>query len=426
MKTILKKATPLSALLLPVLVVILVAANLRSPITAVGPALQEVQAALQLDHFQSSLLTSIPLMVFACGSVWVSRYSGRIGTSRLLLYGFIILSLGLLLRASGTVATLFAGSVLIGIGICIGNVIMPGYIKSNFPLQVGIVTGVFAVAMNLTAALASGYSVAIGTQTGYGWRGSLGIWLLPALLAVTVLVAERFRNRRPAQALQPAAASTALQVFKSRQAWNISIFMGLQSLVYYCLVSWLPAVLGDYGMAAHEPGWVLFVIQMAMLPVTFAGPVIANKMKSQRPLIIFIGVLMLCSVLMFAWLRSSCIYLTAILLGVSNGLSFSLAILLFSLRTQSGAHAIKVSGMAQSVGYLIAAFGPPLFGKLHALDASWTTSFYFVAVAVAGMIYFGWQAAGRRFVEDTLPSGGNAQQQVLSGGENTVAGQPPR
>ena len=401
MKTRTKREASYFLMTINILVIIFIASNLRSPITSVGPVISQIGDKLQLSHFQSSLLTSIPLMVFAGCSVLVSRFSQRFSINRFLFYALIILSFGLFLRVSGSVLTLFLGSVFIGLGICIGNVVTPGYIKNNFPKQIGLITGIFAVSMNLTAALASGYSLSIGKWTGLGWQGSLGIWLVITLLALLVVGLELIFNRKIDEDVKNrTAAQSNFNMFKSAQAWNISIFMGLQSLVYYSLISWLPAVLVDYGMSDNEPGWILFLVQMAMLPITFLGPIIANKMKNQKGMILFVCLLMLSSVLMFAWLKTDFIYLTAVLLGLSNGLSFSLCILFFSLRTKSSENAIKISGMAQSIGYLIAAFGPPVFGKLHDWDASWRTSFYFVAISVVLMFYFGLKAGRRKYVED--------------------------
>src|SRR5690606_23968766 len=204
-----------------------------------------------------------------------------------------------------------------------------------------LMTGIFAVAMNLTAALASGYSVSLGEWTGYGWRGSLGIWLVIALIALIVVVLELLLNRNKSQQSDRSFARSDFNMFKSTQAWNISIFMGLQSLVYYALMLWLPAVLIDYGMRGNEPGWILFVVQISMIPITFLGPILASRMKNQKIMIVFICTMMLASVLMFAWLKSEWIYATAVLLGLSNGLSFSLSILFFSLRTKSSANAVK-------------------------------------------------------------------------------------
>lgn len=401
MKNGIKQEIPYLLLLINILVVVLVSGNLRSPITSVGPVLNEMSEKLHLSHFQGSMLTSIPLFMFAGCSVLVSRFSSRFSIQRFLLYALLILCFGIFMRVIGSVWTLYVGSVLIGLGICIGNVITPGYIKSNFPRNIGIMTGVFAVAMNLVAALASGYSVSIGKWTGYGWRGSLGIWLVIAFLAVLVLCLELIFSRP--ETVRVSEKKKGINLFRSSQAWNISIFMGLQSSVYYCLVSWLPAVLTDMGMTANEPGWVLFVIQVAMIPLTFIGPVIANRMKNQKGMIIFLGLLMLTGILILTFCSVKWVYVAGILLGLSNGLSFSLSILFFSLRTQSSENAVQLSGMAQSIGYLIAAFGPPVFGILHDWDSSWKVSFCFLGVLILLIFYFGVKAAGNRFVEDGRP-----------------------
>lgn len=261
-------------------------------------------------------------------------------------------------------------------------------------------TGIFAVSMNLTAALASGFSVKIGEWTGFGWRGSLGIWLVIAALGLLVLILELIFNKKNTDQPKTALSTSDFNMFKSSQAWNISIFMGLQSLFYYCMVAWLPSFLGDYHMQGESSGWVLFVIQITMIPVTFCCPIIASKMKDQRIMILFICALMFGSTMMFVFLKSQWIYVNAVIIGISNGLSFSLSILFFSTRTKSSINAVKISGMAQSVGYLIAAFGPPVFGKLHDWDISWNSSFYFLSAAVLLMFFFGMRAARNRYVED--------------------------
>ncbi|EJL75866.1 cyanate permease [Chryseobacterium populi] len=218
MKNEIRKNTSYALLIINVLVVILVSGNLRSPIISVAPVLNDVKTALHLDNFKSSMLTSIPLFMFATCSVLVSRFSHKLSLNRFLLYSLIILGFGLFLRILGSVTTLFLGSVFIGLGICIGNVVTPGYIKNNFPKQIGLMTGIFAVAMNLTAALASGFSMSIGKWTGYGWRGSLGIWLVITLLALLVVILEIVFNKRNSDNKKTKAAVSDFNMFKSAQA----------------------------------------------------------------------------------------------------------------------------------------------------------------------------------------------------------------
>ncbi len=399
-----KKNISTLALLINVFVVVLVSCNLRAPITSVGPVLNQIIESLQLDNFQGSMLTSIPLVMFACFSVLVSRFSHHISIPKFLLYAMLTLLIGLVIRVLGSTSPLFIGSIFIGLGICIGNVVIPGYIKNKFPSQIGIMTGVFAIAMNLTAALASGCSVSIGNWTGYGWQGSLGIWTTIALIALIVIIIELYFEKKKNKKIEEddimIISKRDIALFKSYQAWAISIFMGIQSLVFYSLITWLPSVFIDYGINDDQTGWILFVIQISMLPVTFIGPIIAHKMKDQRLLIPFISILMIISILMFAWLKAEYVYIAAILLGISNGLSFSLSVLFFSSKTKSSFAAIRMSGMAQSIGYFIAAIGPSMFGKLHDWDTSWNSSFYFICFCIILLFYFGIKAAEPKFIED--------------------------
>ncbi|MDR0266276.1 MAG: MFS transporter [Sphingobacterium sp.] len=386
---------------LSVLVVILVSTNLRSPITAVGPVLGQISDDLQLNSFQSSLLTAIPLFMFASCSVAVSRYSHTQGMHRFLLFGLVVLSAGIILRVWGNIPMLFTGSFLIGLGICVGNVVTPGYIKTNFPKQIGLMTGIFAVAMNLTAAFASGFSLRLGEWTGLEWRGSLGVWVTLALLSILAVFFDGLRSQKVRTITKNKQGANGIgHIFRSRLAWYISLFMGIQSLVYYSLISWLPKVLVDYGMPSKDTGWLLFLIQIAMIPIMFIGPILANRMKDQRLLASLVAIGMLGSIFIFWHYKLQGIYVAAILLGLSNGLSFSLSILFFTLRARSTANAIKISGMAQSIGYLLAAFGPPVFGKLHEIDATWNSSFYFLAASILLLLFAGWKAGEDRYVAE--------------------------
>ena len=385
---------------LGILLVIWVASNLRSPITAVGPILDEIKLAMKLDNIQASLLTSIPLIVFASCSILVSKATARLNIRHGLIYALFFLIIGLYLRVYGNITTLYIGSVLLGLGICIGNVLTPAYIKNEFPSKIGLMTGIFSVSMNLVAALASGFSISIGKWTGMGWKGSLGIWILVAIIALVIVFAELFWGGEKTSQQNKTGETIQFNIFKSKQAWNISLFMGLQSLIYYCLVAFLPTVLMEYGMSKSEAGWVFSILQLAMLPVMLISPVIASKMKDPKPMIYSIGVLYFTGIVMLILFKTQWIYLTAILLGVSGGLAFSLAILFLSSRSKTMAGTIKISGKAQSIGYLIAAFGPPLFGKLHDFDLSWEYSFYFLLAIILIMTFFGRKAAKPRFIED--------------------------
>ncbi|ERJ58135.1 CynX/NimT family MFS transporter [Sphingobacterium paucimobilis] len=387
---------------LSIAVIILIGGGLRAPITAVSPVLTEIIAALQLNNIEGSLLTSIPLIVFASCSVLVSKIAVRFNIHYSLIFSLILLLAGLYVRVYGNMATLFIGSFLIGLGICIGNVTTPAYIKTFFPDRIGVMTGIFSVGMNFIAALASGLSIGIGEWSEMGWRGSLGIWMFWVLLALLAVVIEAFLgSKNKTEKVHVVRESPQnFNVFRSRQAWYISIFMGIQSLVYYCLVALLPVVLIDYGMAKEQTGIVLLIIQLAMLPVLFISPIIATRLKDQKWMIYGVGVLMFGGITMLMLLKSQFVYTAAVMIGISSGLAFSLSILFFSLKSKTMEGTIKISGKAQSVGYLIAAFGPPIFGLLHDWDVSWQSSFYFLLLMIIIMVFFGREAAKPRFIEE--------------------------
>jgi CP family cyanate transporter-like MFS transporter len=384
-------------LLLPFIGILVLAATLRAPITALGPVLTEISNDLQLSNSTAGLLTTIPLTAFALLSIFVGQLSRKFSIEKFILSSIILLLLGLYVRVMGTVTALFLGSAILGIAICIGNVLAPGYIKKIFPNQSGLVIGFYSVAMNLTAALASGLSISIGRTTGLGWKGSLGIWILVGLMCLVLWIP--LAIRKSATSKKTETIKSDQNIFKSSLAWQISIFMGLQSLLYYCLVTWLPMMLQGFGMAKEESGWILFYMQMSMLPVTLLGSIIASKLANQKILVALIGTAMSSSLLLILFFKLHYIYIAAILFGIASGLAFSLSMMFFVLRTKESHMATRVSGMAQSIGYLLAAFGPPIFGSLYQYWKNWDFSLYFLLLIVALLICAGWKAAANRFID---------------------------
>ncbi len=381
-------------------VIIFISANLRAPITAVSPILDEIKSVLKIDNFQASLLTSIPLIVFAACSILVSKAVQKINIRHGIIYSLLILIIGLYIRIYGNVTTLYAGSLLMGLGICIGNVLTPAYIKDIFPHKIGLMTGLFSVSMSLVAAFASGLSIAIGKWLNAGWKGSLGIWIIGGVLALFIILVDTLKNKTSAQPQTNHVNHIQFNIFRSKQAWNISIFMGIQSLVYYCLVALLPTLLIDYGMTKTEAGWVFSVLQLAMLPAMLFSPVLATKMNNPKVMIYMTSVLYILGISMFIFFKAKYSYISAILIGIAGGFAFSLSILFFSLRSKTMAGTIKISGMAQSIGYLIAAFGPPIFGKLYDVDSTWNYSLYFLFLCIILMTFFGKNATKPLFIEE--------------------------
>lgn len=381
---------------LAILGVIFFAANLRAPLTSVGPVIGEISLSLSLSKTAAGMLTTIPLVAFGLLSSFIPRFSQRFGMELVLLLSLILLGIGLGVRSLGSITTLFVGAALVGTAITFGNVLMPAFIKTKFPKRIGVMMGIYSVGMNLTAALAAGLSIGIGKWTNLGWKASIGIWVVLTIVGIIIWLPQLLSARRKKKAtaketLVDSKPIIKVNLLKSRLAWAVTIYMGLQSLMYYCFTAWLPKVAQDWGMSIEASGWVLAYVQFAQLPTTFVGSILAARMRDQRFLSALTGVLFILGITGILIFKTKYILLWCILLGVASGLAFSLSMLFFVLRTQNTLQAAKLSGMAQTFGYLIAATGPAIFGGIFDLTSSWTLSFVFlmlmsVVLLVAGVI----------------------------------------
>lgn len=379
--------------------IVLVASTLRAPITSVGPVITEITEQLRLSHVLVGLVTAIPLISFAVLSVFVPRAARKVGLEKLLLYSMLVLALGSLTRSSGNVFLLFVGAGMIGAAITIGNVLMPAFIKKKFPEKVGLITGIYLVSMNLTSALAAGFSIAIGQATGLGWKASIGIWGLLALLAFFIWIPQVQSKKQSAQSVQAPGTKKGL-AWRSSLAWNVSIFMGLQSFLFYSLAAWLPTVLLSWGMSYERSGWMLSYIQMAQLPIMLIGPILAGRMKDQSSLVWLTFILLLLGIGGVIFGKTTYIIISVIFLGISLGLAFTLATMFFVLRTKNIFEAADLSGMAQSVGYWLAACGPPAFGALYEITGTWYASLGLLVLAIVLLFITGLTSAKDRYVHE--------------------------
>lgn len=356
----------------------LMAANLRAPIVAAGTVFPEIQEALQLSPSLVSLLTTIPLLCFAFGSVLMPKLSEKMGLERTLLYAIVLLIIGSFIRPLGNAFFLFTGSVFIGIAITIANVLMPAFIKKNFPNKVGNVTAVYLTAMNLASSIAVGYSVNMGKIGGLGWKASIGIWGFLAVLAFFSWI-PALNMSAPAE-VKPQKRDIKT-MWKSRLAWQISILMGTQSVVFYVMAAWFPTILQDWGMNAEKAGWMLAYVQMGQVPMMLIGPLLTDRIKKQTVLVWASFLALLFGLLLLIIWQARFAAVAAILIGTGVGLAFALCTMFFAIRTQDVDDAADLSGMAQSIGYLMAACFPPLFGFLF----SWLDSWYVALLILLGI-----------------------------------------
>lgn len=367
--------------------VILVGTNLRVPITSVGALISFIRDDLGITNAVAGMITTLPLLAFALLSPFAPKIANRIGMEWTIAISLVLLIVGIIVRSLTGIGFLFTGTLFVGLAIAFGNVLIPGIIKMSFPLKVGLMTGVYAVFMNIFGALGSGLSVPISSTGGIGWQGALGIW---GLLAVVSLIVWLPQLRKQKQEESPKADTETKEkssLWRSPIAWSVTLFMGGQSLAFYTLIAWLPDMLHSIGYNAGTAGWMVFLMQFALIPTTFVIPVVAEKLKNQVGLAIgtasffiigFAGLLLGGAMLVPLW---------AIMLGIAGGSAFSLSMLFFTIRTKDGKEAAELSGMAQSLGYLLAAVGPVLVGTLHDVSGGWTMPILFlIAISIIVLI----------------------------------------
>lgn len=347
-----------------VLGILLLAANLRASITGLGPLFEAIRSQVNLSNTTTGMLSSLPLIAFAILSPLAPRIARRIGLEFTLMASLAVLTAGIILRSAPSVISLFLGTLVIGLAIAIGNVLLPSLIKRDFPSRIGLMTGAYSMSMNICGALASGISVPL--STGLGWRGSLASWAVLAGLAFLCWL-PLLRNRKIAT-----DSETGSSIWRSRLAWQVTLFMGLQSLLFYINANWLPVILHERGMSVTSAGWMVSAMQFVSIPISFIVPVLAARQPNQKGIVILTVMFHLIGYLGLLSGDVSLTWLWILCIGIAVGSSISLALAFFGLRTRNGRQAAELSGMAQSVGYLLASVGPILFGLLHDLTHAWT------------------------------------------------------
>lgn len=377
--------------ILLVVAIILIASNLRPAITSVGPIIDLLRESLSLSNFSIGILTSLPLIAFGIMSPIVPKLSMKYTNETTMIAGMIILVVGLVIRSIAFVPLLFIGTILIGIGIAIANVLLPGIIKERFPDSVPLMTSVYTTAMSLFAALASGVSLPISVGLDLGWEAALGVWVFPAFIAIGIwMYFVKYRKSADDVEMYYVRAND-LNMWRSPLAWQVAIFFGLQAFSYNALMTWLPEILIEYGAESRSSGWMLSFNQIIGLPASLLIPIIAGKLKSQRSIIIILCILAFGGYIgLLIGDGYNMMVVSVALLGVAYGGLFPLSLIFLGLRAKNALEAAKLSGMAQAVGYLLAAVGPILLGTLLDVTGTWSYSLYTllgvtVLIAVIGL-----------------------------------------
>jgi MFS transporter, CP family, cyanate transporter len=376
------------------LAIVLVSLNLRAALTVVGPLIRDLREGDGLSGAGVGLLAAAPLIAFGLISPLGPRLAARFGIERTLVACMVLLSASLALRPLPSVVLLFAGTLAAGAGIAVANVLLPALVKRRFGEHATFVTGIYSVALGIGAALAAGVAVPSEGWLGDSWRGALAVWAVPALLSAVVwLPLLRGAPRHAAS-----AAPVRVSLWRDAVAWRVTAFMALLAVLFYSQVAWLPEIYRHEGMSKGSAGALLSVSLFMGIPCGFVVGALAGRLRDQRPIALAGGVVVvvgwlgvLVDPMLAPWLWSA-------LLGIGFGTGFTLVLALFVLRARDAAHAAALSGMAQSVGYTLAAIGPIAVGALHDATGGWGAPLVVLLAVSAVDLALGLGAARRCWV----------------------------
>lgn len=378
----------------------LVGLNLRPAITSVGPVLTDIERTTGLTATTAGLLTTLPVLAFGLCAPLAPVIARRYGIEATVAGSLVLLVAGLVTRVGPSVAFLFAGTAAAGVAIAASNVLVPALVKRDFPRRAGMVMGLYAVALSAGAALAAGVTVPLVRGVGEGWRGGLALWAVPASVALVVWLCTTAGSHH---VITPVHASARL--WRDPLAWQVTVFMGLQSFGYYTLVTWVPTIFQQHGVSAGTAGWLLSLAGFSSLPTAFLAPVLASTPARAR--LVVVGAMVADGVALggLLWHPVAGAFAWMILLGLASGTAISLALSFIVARAPSPHRAAELSGMAQMVGYLLASLGPLVLGALRDATGGWTVPLAVMVVALVPELLSGLGAARPLVVGERKGSG---------------------
>jgi CP family cyanate transporter-like MFS transporter len=373
-----------------VVAVVAVALNQRPAVVGVAPVLGDLRADTGLTSALAGLLTALPVLCFGAFAPLAPRLARRIGLESAVAGSLVLLAGGIALRLLSPVALLYAGSLLAGAAIAVANVLMPAYVKREFR-RPGTVMGLYSAALNVGAAAAAGLTVPIGVALGVDWRVALGSWLALAVAALALWVPVAGVGRSHTAPDQPQAGAWAL--LRAPLALQVTAFLGLQSVQFYSFSAWLPTLLADAGVPVGEGGLLLAVANVVGAAGALLAPAQAGRMRTQRPLVAVVVLAYAGGLTGLLVAPASGTFLWVALFGLAQGSGFALALTLIVLRSATPLVAAQLGGVAQCLGYLLAATGPVVLGALHDRTGGWTWPVALLLVLLLPMAWSGWGAA---------------------------------
>ncbi|SNF04976.1 cyanate permease [Streptococcus pneumoniae] len=352
--------------------IILIGVSLRTPFTVLPIILGNISQGLEVEVSSLGVLTSLPLLMFTLFSPFSTQLAQKIGLEHLFTYSLFFLTIGSLIRLIN-LPLLYLGTLMVGASVAVINVLLPSLIQANQPKKIGFLTTLYVTSMGIATALASYLAVPI-TQAS-SWKGL--ILLLTLLCLATFLVwlpNHRYNHRLAPQTKQ----KSQIKVMRNKQVWAIIIFSGFQSLIFYTAMTWLPTMSIHAGLSSHEAGLLTSILSLISIPFSMTIPSLTTSLstRNRQLMLTLVSLAGVVGISMLFFPINNFIYWLSIhlLIGTATSALFPYLMVNFSLKTSAPEKTAQLSGLSQTGGYILAAFGPTLFGYSFDLFHSWVPS----------------------------------------------------
>lgn len=357
--------------------------TLRPLTTSVGPVLPEIRQDFGLSATAGSLLSTLPILMFGLGALLVPRLLHRVSPNKAITISLLALAVGGNLRLLPFIVVLYLGTIIIGLGVAVGNIVPSLITRRDFPTRIGGVMGMVAGAISFSAAVAALITYPLATQLG-SWREALAVW---AILPLIIFIIWQFYRNPSTKDVPLTTPHNMKALLRNPLAWSLTFYFGFQSINFHSMNTWLPTILREAGTDPVTAGNQLALLVLIGLPTGLFVPPLAARFTSQVGLCVTFVVIFavgLVGIYSFAiyGLWPAATWLWVFLLGVGLGSSFPLALTLVLLRSGSPETSRDLGSFMQGGGYIISAAGPLTMGFLRDVTNSWSAAFIALGIAL--------------------------------------------